>query len=123
MLLNHRPETVRYQHGGRRNPFFRQGVKALSEGSGALRLGMSHNQDSGSSGYSLRISRSCSILRLLKSDLASSPAVSRTLQSLNSLSICVQSPYYAPNGFMASTELEPRSRVLLQVHHSGPRRL
>lgn len=49
MPPTHQLENVRYQHGGRRNPFFRQGVKALSEGSGALLLAMSHNQVSGSS--------------------------------------------------------------------------
>ena len=122
MPVNHQLENARYQHGGRRNLCSRQGVKALSEGSGASRLAVSHNQACGDTGlvceYQDRVS-SCGCSDLIQRTCQ----LSRVHYKLNPLSICVQSPYYTHNGYMASTELEPESRVQSQVHLSGLRRL
>ena len=77
MPPDHQLENVRYEDGGPRNLSFRQGVKALVEGSGALRLAVSHDPVSGDGGYSLRVSRSS----VIRSDSAKSPTESRGLQT------------------------------------------
>lgn len=77
-----------------------QGIKALSVGSEGLRLAVSHKQASGNSGHSLRIPRSCIILRMLRSDSANSAAGSHTLQTESSLDLRPVSVLRAqrPNG-------------------------